>query len=313
MPGVRQLAPAPPFGEEGILVDALVPSEVTLNGDQLRVELRGWHVLTPPPSRILVYAPAADGDAPHPALNTARALAEAIGASITVLGVAQEADHADALRATLEKLRGNPGLERADVKVRTGDALRQIAVEQQESFYELLVLPAGDGDRATGAAQSPRVNRLLVRLLERPATPVLVVGGEPAAQPGFDRMLICTRGGEPGKTDVRVGGWLARRLGAAATLLYVTRGEEDPGPIVRGHLSHAAATLRALDVPAEVRYRPAARPVDGIVEEARSGAHSITVLGSHGPQSRSALSRDDVTLQVINRAPTSVLVVPPEE
>jgi len=316
LPGVRQLAPTPPFGEEGLLVDALLPSETPLNGDQLWVGLRGWHVLAPPPSRMLVHvtdAADAGGDrgVGGGALAMARSLAGQIGSSVTLLATPERAEEAETLRVALEKRRAEPGMERVEVKVRAGDALRQIALEQQEHFYELLVLAVGDGAPPSGGL-SHRVSRLAMRLLEQPPTPVLLVNGG-AAPDAFERILICTRAGEPGKSDVRVGGWLARRLGAAVTLLYVTREGEEPSELVRGHLGHAAATLRGLDVPAEVRFRPAPSPVEGIVEEARSGDFAITVLGSHGPQSRSALARDDVTLQVVTRAPTAVLVVPAEE
>jgi nucleotide-binding universal stress UspA family protein len=323
MPGVRQLAPTPPFGEEGLLVDALLPSETALNGDQLWVGLRGWHVLAPPPSRVLVHltgdvagSTGSEGEGEgetgrHRALAMARSLAGTIGASLTILATTERAEDSEALRAALEKWRAEHDLERAEVKVGAGDPLRQIAVEQQEHFYELLVLAASSGARSSGG-QPQRVDRLAMRLLAQPPTPVLLTSGA-VPQDAFKRILICTRAGEPGKSDVRVGGWLARRLGAAVTLLYVTREGEEPSALVRDHLGHAAATLRGLDVPADVRFRPAPSPVEGIVQEARSGAYAITVLGSHGPQSRSALARDDVTLQVATRAPTAVLVVPAEE
>jgi nucleotide-binding universal stress UspA family protein len=126
-------------------------------------------------------------------------------------------------------------------------------------------------------------------------------------------MLICTAAGEPGKSDVRVGGWLARRLGTAATLLYVLREGAEPPPLVRAHFERAAATLRGLDVATDVRYRPSASPADGIIEEVREGSYGLLVVGAHGPQARSALARDDVTLQVIARSDAPVLVVPAEE
>src|SRR5207249_2064626 len=134
--------------------------------------------------------------------------------AVTILGVAEDADKVEPLRAALEERRQEQALERAEVKVRTGDPAHQIAVEQQETFYELLVLAAARGPVRRG--QPGGASRLLMNLLERPVTPLLVVNGSPAAE-ALERVLICTRAGEPGKSDVRVGGWLARRLGASAT------------------------------------------------------------------------------------------------
>ena len=126
-------------------------------------------------------------------------------------------------------------------------------------------------------------------------------------------MLICTAVGEPGKNDVRVGGRLARRLGAAVTLLYVTKAANDPGMLVHAHLDRAASTLRALDVPVEVRIRRAGTPARGILAESLDGNHDLIVVGSHGPQSRSVFGRDDVTLQVLAGADRPVLVIPSDD
>jgi hypothetical protein len=65
--------------------------------------------------------------------------------------------------------------------------------------------------------------------------------------------------------------WLARRLQAPATLLYVTRAGNEPTPATRAHLDQAAATLRALDVPTEVQVRAAPSAAQGILAEAQAG------------------------------------------
>ena len=302
LPGIRQVSPPAPFGEEGLLVDAVLPSDAPVAGDDLWVSLRDWHVLASPPSRLLVYDTPGGDTAP---LALARSLAERLRAAITVLGVARHAGAMAPLRAALEDRRREHGISQAEVKVRLGNRAQQIAVEQQEHFYELLVLSAGRGTHARRYPGRRRPGSLLAGVLAQPQTPVLAVKG---AREAPQRFLICTAAGEPGKSDVRVGGWLARRLDAAVTLLHVT--SRLPRPLVSGHLDHAASTLRGLDVPADVLVRPAASPVEGIVEAARTGGHDLTVVGSHGPQSRSATGRDDVTLQVIARSADAVLVVP---
>ena len=288
LPGVRQVAPPVPFGEEGMLVDAHLPSEAPVADHELWVSLRDWHVLEAPPARLLVYDTPDSDTAP---LALARSLAQRLRAAITILGVARHADAVAPLRAALDDRRRAHGIARAEVKVRLGSRAQQIAVEQQEDFYDLLVLAAGRAGRRPAAlaalATRPRDGGLLVDVLEQPETPVLVVK---EAREAPKRFLICTAAGEPGKREVHVGGWLARRLDAAVTLLHVTR-DRTGWPRVRGHLEQAAATLRGLDVPADVDFRSAASPVEGIVEAARTGGY-------------------DVTLQVIARSPGSVLVAP---
>ena len=155
-----------------------------------------------------------------------------------------------------------------------------------------------------------RLNETVNAVLEMTDVAVLVVKREREA---LERMLICTAAGEPGKSDVRVGGWLARRLGVPVTLLHVTHGSTTPSTLAKGHLQRAAATLRAFDVPAEIRVREAKRAAEGILAEAEGGNHDLIVVGGHGPQSRSAFALDDVTLQVLAGTDKPVLVVPAEE
>jgi nucleotide-binding universal stress UspA family protein len=178
--------------------------------------------------------------------------------------------------------------------LRNGDFVEQLAAEQAGTLFEMAIVPAGlDEDRGTAVAPA------VVAALERPDLPMLIAKGE---RPEIKRILICTRAGEPGKTDVHIGGRLARFLGATVTLLYITAESAKPSPLARVHLEKASATLRGLEV---------ATPTEGILREAAE--HDLIVVGGHGPTSRSILGVDDVTLQVLTRADRPLLVVPAEE
>jgi nucleotide-binding universal stress UspA family protein len=264
---------------------------------------------------LLVY----DEDGGVSTLRLARQLIERTNARATLLAVTGDVDSIERVRAaSLQRLR-SAGLSQMELQVRVGEPAEQIAIEQMESLYSMvLVAPRaalsgyGTGDEA----ERPRLRRLgrldpmLLRILEQAHTPVLFAR---QAREKLARMLICTAVGEPGKNDVRVGGRLARRLGAAVTLLYVTRNSNDPGRLVHDHLDRAASTLRTLDVPVEVRIRPAPLPAKGILAEALDGNHDLIVVGRHGPQSRSVFGRDDVTLQVLTGANRPVLIIPSDD
>ncbi len=116
----------------------------------------------------------------------------------------------------------------------------------------------------------------------------------------LEKILICTAVGEPGKTDVRAGGWLARRLGASATLLHVTHPDRTPPPHARAHLERGVATLRELGVRSGFSVRQAENPVGGILAELRSAPYDLLVIGAGGP----------ITRQVLREAGCSILVVP---
>jgi len=150
----------------------------------------------------------------------------------------------------------------------------------------------------------------LMTVLRYADVPILVAKGERTA---LERILICTAAGEPGKSDVRVGGRLARRVGAAVSLLYVAREQEKVSSFTQRHLDRAAATLKATDVESEVRIRTAITPLAGIMAEAMEGDYDLIVIGAHGPGSRLRFRPNDVMLQVLSASQRHVLVVPSDK
>jgi len=317
--GVRQVAPVVPFGEEGLLIDASVASETLLNGEELWVGLRSWTILKQPPPRLLVCDAGKGSTAP---LHIAKLLMEQWPAAATILAVAENPEKGERLQTSLRERQEAAELQQAELHVRYGKPAEQIAAEQAGAMYELLVTttrPISKGSRFFKQRKSSRLpardsrarakvlGETLVKLLEHADIPVLVAKGE---RPSLRRVLICTAAGEPGKSDVRVGGRLARILGAEVTLLFVTRESEGPDSLTRSHLDRASATLRANDVTSQVRVRFAETPLAGILEEAQEGDHDLIVIGSHGPRSRSLFALNDVTLQVLSTSDRPVLVVP---
>lgn len=309
-PGTRQLAPPLAFGEESLLVDATMPSEESLDGKEVWVGVRAWTILDQPDAHLLTCD---RGEGSTTPLAISRLLADRLQASTTVLAVAEDPDKAEALRAKLAERVKAESLPEAALRVRFGNAAEQIAAEQAASLYEMLVMTGRARSRASripvleARAMVRQLGETLMTVLQHAHIPVLIAKGE---RTGLERVLICTAAGEPGKSDVRVGGRLARRLDAKVTLLYVSRGTEEVSSLARGHLDRAAATLKAIDVESEVRIRGAMTPIAGILAEAAEGNHDLIVIGAHGPQSRSRFKLNDVMLQVVSSAPHHVLVVP---
>ena len=314
LPATRQISPIVPFGEEGMFVDAVIPSEAMLANQDLWVSLRGWQILQQPGQRLLVF-----DDGNSSTLAVARLLVDEMDASATLLAVTDDRDEMESQRAESVARQQAAGLAQAELRVRVGDQGEQIMAEQNETLYSLVMLAPRVGHSFTISDEHQerrllrRLNRLgptVMKVLERPSAPVMIVKKE---RPQLKRILICTAIGEPGKNDVRVGGRLARGLGASVTLIYVTRGGGDPGPRVKTHLDLASSTLRALDVPVDVSLRTARTPARGILAASREGDYDLIVLGHHGPQSDSVFGRDDITLQVLVGADRPVLIVPAED
>jgi len=295
LPGVRQVVPPPAFGEEGLLLEASMAAHLQGPPRAPWVVLESWHILRQPTPRLLVCDKGGDI---APALELARPLVHSLDAVATVLGVAPDPRRVDSLRDALARRAAEAGFEDAAVKVRRGDPAGEIVAEQREAPYDFVIVGAGELESLRrGRTRSPGLGEMLAARIR---TPLLLARGRPRK---IERILICTAVGEPGKADVRAGGWLARRLGAKVTLLHVTRPGHPMLPLVRSHLERGVATLRDLGVAGSFSVRGEESPVAGILGELQAEPHDLVVVGASAGAER-------VTRQVLREAGCSVLVVP---
>jgi len=298
--GVRQVVPPLPFGEENPILDAVVPAHDPPTPPAPWVTLEAWHILRQPTPRLLVCD---EGEGIAPALELAKPLVDALDAIATVLGVSPDARRQDALREALTERAAAAGLAQPAIRVRRGDLAEQIALEEREAPYDFVIVGAGDSDPRPAL----RHTNLYEELLPRIKTPLLLVRGRPRR---FERILICTAVGEPGKADIRAGGWLARRLNATVTLLHVTISGRTMPALVHAHLTRGVATLRELEVKGRPSLREAATPLEGILAELRSEPYDLVVTGAPPPLARTPIRSVSITQAIVRRAGCSILVVP---
>jgi sulfate transport system ATP-binding protein len=314
LPATRQISPSVPFGEESMFVEAVIGAEAPFAARELWVALRGWHILEQPSPKLLVFH---DGRESNPALLLARRVSEIMQSSVALLTVSRDPSQIESERKRVFEVQTKHGFRDLEFRARAGEAAEQILSEQAETAYSmLLITPHPVRSLVRGIEPLERIHRrrrnrlgpVLIKVLSRSRTPVMVVRKERAE---MKRVLICTAVGEPGKSDVRVGGRIARNLGAAVTLLHVSVQQNEPGPLITDHLERAAATLRSLDLPVTTSVRKEKSAAQGILAACREGSHDMIVIGKH--QSRSMFGRDDVMLKVLVSAECPVLVVPADE
>ena len=304
-PATRQVAPAVPFGEENLLIDAVLPATRAVAVEDVWVSISGWHILQQSKPKLLVCD---SGRVSENLLLTADRLAKRLNGTVTLLGVAKNQDAAEELRERLVERKNAVGLEHIQLHLRHGAAAQQILTEQSETLYEVLLVTAEVNRRRSDRGRPVRqLGSTLTDILRRSEVPVLVVNGNLSE---FKKVLICTAGGEAGKQDVRLGGRFAKMLGAQVTLLYVSR-DSSPTALTLSHLKRALSTLRAMEVEAEIAVRQNSRPSAGILDETTAGQFDLIVLGSHAPRSRVFFEQGDVTHEVLVKADTPVLVIPP--
>jgi len=298
--GVRQVVPAPPFGEDAVRLDVAVPAHADPPPRKPWVALEEWHILRQPTPRLLVCD---EGEGLASALEFSAQLLPALNGVATVLGVAADARQQDSLRESLAARAAEAGLKESSVRVRRGETVEQILLEQRDAPYDFVL--TGAGEMASLRRGRRRAPQLAEELALTTTIPLLAVRGRPRR---LERILICTAIGEPGKSDVRAGGWLARRMNAAATLLHVAR----PGrstPFAAEHLERGVSTLRELGVAGSWATQENEDPVDGILAFLRENPHDLVVVGGL-PVGGRTMRGEPITLRTLRECGTSILVVP---
>lgn len=296
LPGTRQLAPSLPFGEENLLLDALLPSLQPLPTLNWWVSLTNWHILAQPNLQVMVHDYGRDSLS---ALHIAKQLQEAFHGQVTVTAVANTPEEALLLKQAVQKRLSALGLEGADIDLRTGSLAEQLMEAQIRHWYDFVLLPV---DVPEG-----KLEEHVLHLLATSEVPILLVRGERFT---LNHFLICTAVGEPGKQDVRVGGRLARRLQARVTLFHALTANSVPNPLIDAHLEQAVSTLRGLGVEAASLTQTAVTPAQAILAQAQASACDLIILGRHGPEPDSFLETTNIMQQVLLHVDGPVLVVP---
>jgi len=301
------------FGEEGIPLRTFLPAlrngEPALRaGQEVRVEMRGYHMLPRLSLRVLAWV--GDDEGLDEVFPTARALATTVGGEITYLVTARDESDGQRKHAGLAAALSARGMS-SPIESHYGPPVEVILRTAAARRVDLILVP-----NSTADSNLTRERRFVTEeLARRGVTPVLFASGE---RTGIERVLLCTGAGEPGKADVAFGGRFARSVGAHATLLYVDdrqipaweqeRIHVEP-PWVLEHLREGVEALRARGVSADVEVRRG--PVlDEILAEAEARNHDVIVVGAHVPGSRGrSRATPDLASQLVRRACRSVLVV----
>lgn len=305
----------PDFGETGVPIQVVrIPrSDGHLDfqvGQQVWVGINNFHILPRIPIRLLVgideHANAEE------LLGYSEMLARATSGPVTVVAAAEDKADAEQLAAyAREVLTAHvPGVE---VHARAGRAVDEILRAAAGGVFEMLVV--GEPRKP-----SPRQDAAFRELARRTSLPTLIVKGPHAS---IRRILFCTAGGEPGKRDIIFGGRLARRAGAATTLLYVEAPTGPAGggvlpaagkltrpkqPWITSHLEEGALTLRNQGIQVEVKERQG-QVVEEILKEVTEGEHDLIVVGRHLDGMATRYGGNDLATEIVQRAGRPVLVV----
>jgi nucleotide-binding universal stress UspA family protein len=254
-------------------------------------------------------------------LRFGTAVAKALSADTTLLGMVKEGDKAEQLRGALNKVSkelAELGLP-VQVRLETGDAEKIVMTELEQNTYDLVAVGALGNQRSRHTV----LDLVGMRIIERAAGSVLVIKGD---RPTLSRVLICSSGTEHSRLPVRTGAAVACGAGAQVTLLHVM----DPLPAMYAGLEGMEETLAEFlqtdtDIARELKWAVGVVEAecenaelelrhgivaDELLREGQAGDHDLIVLGSS--RSAGGLIRvllGDLTQAVVTRAQRPVLVV----
>jgi sulfate/thiosulfate transport system ATP-binding protein len=307
--GVRPVAPPPPYGGRTTIIEAQVPSQADINGlimpgQELWVGLQDYHVLAPSGLKVLICTDGSPTGAA--AVDFGLKLAQTTKGPTTLLGVASTSSAMASMREDLESLHRNfPGgiNPRLVSHVRQGSSVEEILLEAQEGDYEVVAMGRGDSREQLGSTAR--------HVLEQAQLPVLLVQD---TRERLEKILICTAGGQPGKSDVRFGGRLARRTAARVTVFHVRYPYATPedNNRVEAHLRRAKRTLEALGVSTETKIS-SGNALEQILSEAEMGDYDLIVIGAPAPHLRNQPIWNDMATKIVGGTTRPVAVVPMQE
>jgi nucleotide-binding universal stress UspA family protein len=267
---------------------------------------------------ILICSDGSD-PADHPT-RLGGTLAAACGASVTLLGIAEQPQDDQPLRAALEsETQFLRGLEISpEVIVRAGDPIAQMFEQSSRAAYDLVVIGAR---RKRTSGMHWRAERTY-EVIKAIPPPVLVATG---AREKLKSLLVCTGGKHYIDDAIQLTGKMAACLGASVTLLHVmaeppaiyadlVRLEEDVDALLASgselgqNLVAQKKRIEQLGVTVNIRVRHG-MVVEQIFAEINAAGHDIIVTGSsraRGPLRHYIMG--DVTREIVNRATVPVLV-----
>jgi nucleotide-binding universal stress UspA family protein len=245
-------------------------------------------------------------------------VAQRTDSSITFFVVVEDEENLQDARQSITEAEESFGETLIKTHQMTGKAVPLILEEIEAGEYDLMILGVGRRRRLV-----PSGFRLLShKIIKFSPIPVMLVRD---ACIDFDRMLICTGGGEISEPVVAFSAELAKAASLKATLLYVTRAVpsmytgmdeveetleellETDTPIAR-HLRASAEVLMKNLGEADVKIRQG-DVAETILQEAGEAGCDLVVLGATAGGTVAGMLMGNVTQQIVNRAKSAVLII----
>ncbi|MCF7840351.1 MAG: ATP-binding cassette domain-containing protein [Candidatus Marinimicrobia bacterium] len=306
--GVRPLKPAPQYGQPQTQIEAVETTTGLNHGVEINevlwVGVRDYHILEPSGIKFLVYTDTPAENPPAQAL--ALQLGQVTKGFVTLFSIVTREEELADRQSQIDHIQQvwQDRIPQIAAQVERGTLTDQLLLKIQSGNYDILVL-----DRQfTGIDNQHEMTPLLQYMLEQTLLPVLTVS-KPSAR--VSHMLICTAAGEPGKSDVQVGGRLAMRTHSKVTVFSVLRPKSDQAEKERvgDYLQRACRSLTGLGIDCDTLLG-SGQPMEELFNEADKPAYDLIVMGAPLPQAPQRTHWPEVAFRIIRELEKPVLLVP---
>jgi sulfate transport system ATP-binding protein len=300
------------YGQRGTLVDGLASSlaeDIPAIGEERWLSLRRCHVLQPTSLRILAKLESTHRN--EGLISTATHLGGASHGLLSLLAIAPNKEEVGESRELLEAAKSAVHTTRRDIRLTTrariGESVVETVLESQEGYFDLVVLHR-ESVQADANASFPEVAR---HVLASARVPVILVSEFGST---LKRVLICTAGGEPGKSDVRLAARIARHTGAFARVFHVRRRgvETIERARIDRHLARAQSVLTSFGVESDVLVAEG-DPLKELKRQIEEGQWDLVVIGSSLQAILNDPAKSSFDAQVLASTAIPVLIVPTPE
>ncbi|HEX9595547.1 MAG TPA: ATP-binding cassette domain-containing protein [Anaerolineales bacterium] len=293
IPGVRAIAPAVPFGNKNIVIEASRSPEQNQAlplkpGKKAWVGIRRLHALSHPGLHFVLLT---DGSArSQAALTTGGQLARLAHARVTLLGYGAKEDK---LNRHLQEARKQIGSGMAFLETHAstqppGAAVTRLTLERPADLVVLGWQPKNGLEVPEQVLQAGNHHLLLAT----------------DADPVLTNALICAASGEPGKDDVMFAGRLLRHIGAKATLLTVQNPlltDEFQLNQMERFMAGGVQSLARFGIRANKQIKKG-NPLTTILEEIKAGEYDLVVIGAPLPGRSGRLALTGIVGSVLSSA-----------
>lgn len=299
--GVRQIAPQASFGQRLPIIEANAPALSFKDGPieekNIWVGISNVHVLKPSGLHFLVLNHAFKNQPVATVLGTelvklthGRSLILEVNPSKNAKASTQITSHSGA----------------REIQVRSGSLVHETIRQAQSDLYDIFVMDSTSS--SSSAAEQTKAETLVRRMIAHINMPVLV------AQKAWHNpanILVCTAGGEPGKSDVLLAARLSRYIDSPVTVLHAlrpnaTRAEEER---ILHHLEQSCAVLQSVGIDGRYMLKRAT-PLEGIVAASNELNSQLVIVGAPGGNDKYVNAGADFIKKLIVRSNRNILIVP---